>query len=252
MDIVHFVPDGQYERYEELTLLKDQYEKEADLYHREFIREFGDLMTESFQLKIECIALKKEIALFIKAKNAGRKITRGEVRISLEIQMSGYYEELDKMVKETDASKKGRPISEYEAEQIKTLYRKLAKLLHPDISPLTADHPALADYFNRIILAYKCNDLKELRKLEVLVNKELEANGIEGFNAVIPDAAERIEELERDIDMIINSEPYTHRYMLSDGDAVYEKRLELEREIEDYSAYKAELTAKLEEIKGGM
>ena len=252
MDIVHFVPDGEYERYEELTLLKDQYEKEADLYHKAYIREFGDLMTESFQLKIECIALKKEIALYIKAKNAGSTITGGEVKRLLEVQMSGYYEELDSMIKQRNASKQGRPISNYEAEQIKKLYRKLAKLLHPDISPLTADHPALADYFNRIILAYKRNDLKELRKLEVLVNKELEANGIEGFNAVIPDAAERIEELERDIDMIISSEPYTYKYLLEDDDAVDEKKRELEKEIEDYSAYKAELTARLEEIKGGM
>ena len=52
--------------------------------------------------------------------------------------------------------------------------------------------------------------------------------------------------------MIISSEPYTYKYLLEDDDAVDEKKRELEKEIEDYSAYKAELTAKLEEIKGGM
>lgn len=250
MNIVHFVPNGEYERYEELTLMKDQYEKESDLYYNAYIREFGDLITESFQLKIECIALKKEIALYIKVKNTGETISDEDIQRIIEQQMTGYYTELEAKIKEKNASKLGRPISNYEAEQIKKLYRKLAKLLHPDISPLTVDHPVLAEYFNMIIVAYKHNDLKELRKLEVLVNKELEENGIEGYNAVIPDAAERIEELESDIDRIIHSEPYTYKHLLEDEEAVAAKKKELEHEIEEYKEYKDELIKKLDEIKG--
>ena len=52
--------------------------------------------------------------------------------------------------------------------------------------------------------------------------------------------------------LIISSEPYTYKYLLEDDDAVDEKKRELEKEIEEYGAYKAELTARLEEIKGGM
>ena len=155
MDIVHIVPDGEYERYEELTLMKDRYEKDADLYQQAYIREFGELITESFQLKVECIALKKEIALYVKAKNAGEKVNVEDVRKFLETRMAGYYNELKSMIEAKDAAKKSRPISNYEAQQIKKLYRKLARLLHPDISPLTRDDPVLADYFNRIIRAYK-------------------------------------------------------------------------------------------------
>jgi hypothetical protein len=220
MDIVHFVPDGEYERYEELTLMKDRYEKDAGLYQRAYIREFGELITESFKLKIDCIALKKEIAIYVKAKNTGETVTAEDVKKILEQQMSGYYNELDIMIKDNNESKAGRPVSNYEAEQIKKLYRKLAKLLHPDISPLTLDYPVLADYFT-------------------------------GFEAVIPDAAERIEELERDIDLIIHSEPYTYRLLLEDEAAVAAKKEELTAEIKEYEAYKKELTAKLDEIRFG-
>ena len=248
MDIVHIVPDGEYERYEELTLMKDRYEKDADLYQQAYIREFGELITESFQLKVECIALKKEIALYVKAKNAGEKVNVEDVRKFLETQMAGYYNELKSMIEAKDAAKKSRPISNYEAQQIKKLYRKLARLLHPDISPLTRDDPVLADYFNRIIRAYKRNDLKELRKLEVLVDVELEAKGIKGYHEVIPDAASRIEELERDIDMIIHSEPYTYKDLLEDDAAVAGKKDELLREIKEYRNYKKELTEKRDEL----
>lgn len=249
MDIVRFAPGGDYERYEELTLKKDHYEKEAEHYRLAYVREFGDLIAESFGLKVECIALKKEIALYIKARNAGRTITPEEVKAYLEARMSVYEHELQQMIEENEASKNIRPISFSEVEQIKKIYRRLAKLLHPDISPLTVKYPALGDLFRKIIVAYKSNDLKELRKLEVLVNKELEDNGVEGFDMVIPDIAERIDELERDVDAIISSAPYTYRELLRDEEAVNGKKAELRAEIEEYTGYKKELSEKLREIK---
>ena len=159
MEMIHIAPGGEYARYEELTLKKDQYEKEADLYHLAYIREFGELMTEGFKLKVDCIALKKEIAIYVKAKNAGETISPEEVQEYLKKHMSSYYDELAKMIAEKNASKKGRIISESEAARIKTKYRNLAKMLHPDISPLTNQYPQLGDLFNRITIAYKCNDL---------------------------------------------------------------------------------------------
>lgn len=251
MEIVHFDPNGDYAEYEELTLKKDQFEKEADLYQRAYTREFGDLITESFQLKIDCIALKKEIAFYVKAQNQGKKVTPEEVQEYLDRHMSSYRAELADMMKKRDASKNATPISGYEEEQIKKLYRRLAKLLHPDISPLTADYPVLYELFQQVIIAYKRNDLKALRKLEVLINKELEDNGIEGFDVIVPDMQDRIEELEKDIDDIINSIPYVYKNLLEDREAVAEKKADLQSEIDEYRKYKEELTEKLEEIKGG-
>ena len=251
MEIVHICPTGNYARYEELTLKKDQYEKEADLYQLLYVKEFGDLITESFQLKVACIALKKEIALYVKAKNAGETITEEEVKAYLDKQMSGYYEELTAKIKERDASKKTNVISAYEAEQIKKIYRRLAKLLHPDISPLTVEYPQLYDLFQEVIIAYKCNNLQELRKLEVIINKELEDNGVDGFEVLVDNIDERIEELEREIDEILRSVPFTYKHLLDDSDAVNEKKAELKKEIADYQEYKEELTEKLNAIKGG-
>ena len=250
MELIHVAPGGDYARYEELTLKKDQYEKEADQIHIAYLREFGELMTLSFQLKVDCIALKKEIALYVKAANTGTAITPEEVEAHLKVQMAGYYEELQRMIDEWQEGKRSKSISFYEAEQIKKIYRRLAKQLHPDISPLTAEYPALGELFNRVLIAYRCNDLKELQKLEVLVNKELEDNGVEGFNMVIPDICERIEELERDIEAIVTSAPYSYKTLLRDPDAVAEKKAELHKEIDEYAAYKQELTVKRDEMKG--
>ena len=250
MEMIHIAPGGDYAHYEELTLKKDQYEKEADLYQLAYIREFGELITEGFQLKIDCISLKKEIAVYMKAKNAGKTVSREEVKSYLKKHMAGYYEELKRMIEQKNASKKGRIISESEAAKVKAKYRKLAKLLHPDISPIIGQFPQFGELFNRITLAYKCNDLKELEKLEVLVNKALEENGVEGFDVVIPNIAERIEEIEAEIDAIIHSVPYIYKKLLENHDAIKEKQAELTADIQEYTQYKKELNEKLDAIKG--
>ncbi len=249
MEIVHVAAGGDYDRYEELTFKKDQYEKEAGIYYLAYIREFGELATEAFKLKIDCIALKKEIAIYIKAKNFGENISPEEVEEYLKTHMSSYYEELADMIEKKNESKKQSSITYAEAAQIKKKYRKLAKLLHPDISPLTIQYPELSDLFNRITIAYRCNDLKEIEKLEILVNKFLEENSIKGFDLVIPDLEQRIEEIELEIDRIINSIPYIYKKLLSDENAIEDKKKEFREEIDEYTVYKKELSEKLKEIK---
>ena len=251
METVH-IASGDYERYEELTLKKDQYEKEADIYESAYTREFGELINEGFKLRIDCIALKKEINVYVRAKNRGETVDPAEVAKYIEQQMAGYRDELDDMIRRHKQSQQGKVISEYEYKQIKALYRKLAKILHPDISPLIQDYPQFGELFNQVIRAYKLNDLKGLQALEVIINKEMEDNGIEGFNVVIDDIEDRIEELERDIADIINSAPYNYKYILDNDDAIKEKKEELQSEIDEYTKYKAELEEKLNAIKEDM
>ena len=50
------------ERYEALILQRDRLAKEADHYQLEYFREFGELITDAFQARIDCIALKKSIS----------------------------------------------------------------------------------------------------------------------------------------------------------------------------------------------
>lgn len=240
---------SDYDRYEALTLQKEQLEKDAEDYYFAYIREFGELTTASFELKIDCIALKKEISLYVSAKNAGRKLRAEDVAEFLKIQMSSYREELARMLKEKEIAGKSVQIGYADEFQIKSIYKRLAKLLHPDISPLTGKYPALAELFQRIVVAYRCNDLKELRKLEVLVNRELEEHGINDFSMIIPDISDRIAELLDDIEHIVSHEPYTYKKILDDPDAVEDKKRRLTEEIGEYKKYKAELEEQLRRIK---
>ena len=106
MDIVH-IACGDYDRYEELLLQRDQLEKEAHSYQQAYTRELGDLIVEVFQLKIDCIALKKSIAFCVAARNRGEDIDDSLLQKHLEKCMEAYRYRLDEMIRERDAAQRG-------------------------------------------------------------------------------------------------------------------------------------------------
>ena len=65
-----------------------------------------------------------------------------------------------------------------------------------DINPKTSEIPQLLELWNRIVLAYECNSLKDIKELELLVAEALESLGIGKIEIEIPDIYEKIAEVE--------------------------------------------------------
>lgn len=243
------ITGGDYSQYEDLLLLRDEFEKEAEEILLAYTRIFGDISAEIFKLKIDCIALKKSISFCVAAKNRGEEPNIEEMKKFIAEKMEIYQMQLDEMLKQNELSKSGEKISAFQLKEIKRIYRKIAKVLHPDISNLTAEYPALADLFQRVIIAYQCNDYKEIKEAEVLVNRALEEIGEKKFEIVIPDIENKIEELEEEIRRIKTTEPYTYREILENSDSIRQKTDEFEQERESYRNYKRELEIKLREVQ---
>ena len=248
MEIVR-ITDGDYAQYEELLLRRDRLEKEASAAQLEYIREFGEAVTAVFQEKLECIALRKAIAFCQQAKNRGDAADPAALQAYLDVHMASYYAELQDMLARNSAAKGAVPISDYQAEQVKRIYRRLAKLLHPDISPLTRQDPELMQLFQEVLTAYRGNQLQRLQELEVLIRKKLDELGGQQLELVIEDIAGKTEALEEEIQTILTTEPYTYRELLADAFAVEEKKQALEKELEDYRRYHAELQKLLDGLQ---
>ncbi len=240
---------GDYTQYEDLLLRRDELEKEAEHILHRYIRIFGDITAEVFKLKIECIALKKTISYCILAQNMGEPVDMEEMQRYISEKMATYQAELDEMLHQNQLSKKSKRISAFQAREIKRIYRKIAKLLHPDISNVTEIYPPLADLFQRVLIAYQCNDYKEIKELEVLVNRALEDIGEEKFQVVIPDIGSKIIDLEEEIECITTTEPYIYHELLNNPDNVEQKMNEFIEERTSYIDYKSRLEAKLKEVQ---
>lgn len=237
-----------YNKYEELLLKRDQLYKEACSIETSYVKEFGDLLLKDFELKVECIKKKKMISYCQAAINRGKAIDVQDMNEQIERSMAMYNAQLKQMLASKEDADNSKVSPSYKVERAKRIYRRLAKTIHPDINPEAAANEQIRELWERIVIAYHANDDEELDNLEVLVMKVLKDNGDIVTEPVIDDIEERIEKLEREINDITTTEPYTYISLLSDDKKVTAKKEELNKEIEEYKAYSTELSEVLQKL----
>lgn len=250
MDEIIRIKKLSYGRYEELLMRRDGLRKEAFHYEREYVREFGDLILEVFRLKVECIRQKKTIEFCQTALNYGQAVDQEKLQAYLQKELESFNRQLDEMILDNEAAKHSKKITELELLQIKKIYHRLVKKIHPDINPIVEQSEKLQELWQRAITAYNCNDLAMLQETEVLVNKALEKLGAGEADIEIPNIDEKISELEEEITRIRETDPYQYRFLLENPEAVEEKKAELEAEKKAFEEYSNQLEGILTELMG--
>lgn len=152
------------------------------------------------------------------------------------------------MVADAEAAKNTSRVTEVELLQIKKIYHKMVKQVHPDINPMVEKSEKLQELWQRVIVAYNCNDLKLMQETEILITKALEQMGNETIDIEIPNIDEKIAELEAEIVKIRETDPYQYKFLLEDSEAVEEKKNSLKEEKKSYEEYGNQL----DEILNGL
>jgi len=237
---------SSYLLYEELINKRDRYKKDAFQYERGYVREFGELILAVFNKKIECIEKKKVIDFCQKAINRDEPIDQDKLNAYIKEEMAEFTEKLHHMEEDYREAKSGGAISEKDYLEVKRIYHRIVKKIHPDINPEVAENEDLMDLWNRVVVAYNCNDLQALQELEFLVAQALRDTDIEVVEVEIPNIEEKIKALEEEIEHIISMVPYIYKFLLEDEDAISDKKLELSYELKEYEKYCEELDKVLE------
>lgn len=241
------VSNSSYARYEELLIRKDEVKKEAFQYEQAYVREFGDLILEVFQMKLESIRKKKTIEYCQIFANRGEAIDQNALQAYLAKELAEYREKLNRMIMDNEAAKKSGHVTEVELLKIKRIYHHLVKKIHPDINPVTEENEELKGLWQRLIIAYNCNNLKEMEETEILVNALLDKLNLGTLDITIPDIDEKIAEIEEEIEKITSTDPYQYKFLLEDEEAVLMKKEELRGELKEYEDY----CKQLDEILNG-
>ena len=241
MDLIKSA-DSKYDEYEALLLERDQVNKEAGQIWTVYLQTFGRLITENYEEKLECVKCKKTIAYYQNALNRGGAVDPKAMQEYLDREMAGYNDNLKRMIEDSRRADEAGLSSAYEVRRAKELYRRLAKLIHPDLNPATDKSEELQELWQRILSAYGKNSVKELTELEVLVRKVLKESGVGSTKVEIPDIADKIEEIKKEIEEIRRTEPYSLKYLVEDEEAAQKKKDEIAKETEEYKKYRKELT----------
>ena len=236
------------EQYEELLIQKEQMLKDAASYQIAYYREYGEMITAVFELKVECIKKKKTISYCRRRMNRGLEVDVRRMESEVEQEMQGYYSRLKDLIRERERAENAQSVSEFLLLRAKKIYRRLAKVLHPDINPNTMEHTRLRDLWEQITAAYHHTDVERMEELEFLVRMAMEELGEESFEPDMDGLEEKIERVEREINEIVTSEPYTYKNLLLDPDSREGFRDQLQAEHDDYEMYLESLTKTLEEM----
>ena len=240
-----------YQQYEKLLFERDKYKKQAGEYLRDYIREFGELMTDVFRKKISCIEKKKMISYCQQRLNRNEMIDVQAMSEYIRCEMEEYNEQLANMMHNNELCQKDVVISNSDVMQIKRIYRRIAKKIHPDIHPGTLELPVLSDLWVEVMDAYERNDLKALEELEIQINSILRELGDDVPDAEIPDVDEKISALEAEIEKILSTDPYQYRFLLEEEEKVQEYKEELQEELDAYSRYEKQLIEILKKYVAG-
>lgn len=233
-----------YDRYEELLLKRAALRKECFQLEQAYTREFGEAILALYKLQIECAKKKKTIEFCQTALNRGEEPEEAELQEFILQETRELREHFEKLSEEYNTAKSAVKITEADVAKIRQIYRRTAKLLHPDLHPEVAESEELQDLWNQVSAAYACNDLKELEELEVMVAAALADHDGEEWKVEVPDLDARISSLEAEIEGITGRDPYQYKFLLEDPIAVADKKKDLQGKIGEYEAY----AAKLDEI----
>ena len=165
--------NSSFSKYEALLLRRDEVRKDAFRYDRAYVREFGELILKLFEKKLECIRKKKTIEYCQMYANRGESVDQAKLQQYLRKEMEEYNRQLKDMIKDHEAAKSVGTVTEVELLKIKKIYHRVVKRIHPDINPAVLEDEEMSALWQRLVIAYNCNDLKEMEETEVLIKNVL-------------------------------------------------------------------------------
>ena len=270
-------------------------ERDELKYHecRELLSEYnskiGELEIQVLNAKLNVLRLKRMIEILQAQINRQEKVSEESAEEQVEQEYKEFEEDLNRKAEEARNSGKykeeeKKKEEEWEREQeqeqeqgqeqeeivdsekrkkyksrtdeMKALYRKIVKALHPDMNPDETEEEKRL--FNEAVEAYNMGDLEKLREISALIDEgkisetpiDISEEDVEKLREIVDGLKLRVEELTKEIEEIKTTFPYTMKDFLHDDKAVKKKQKELNDLLYEYDKQAEELDRRLSEMIG--
>lgn len=205
----------------------------------EYLLEFGSLEYRIYKAYCEYQRLRRKKELIQAKKNRQEEIGMEEIEKQLDREFAEYEEKLKEKIYELNEALRRAELdilSEEDSKLIKTLYKKIVKIIHPDLNPLITEEQK--ELFYKATEAYENGDLTTMQIIYDIVS----SGNMDDLDSLSPkklkDEVKRLEDLVKqiqdDIELIKSTPPYTWKFYLEDDNKKNKKRNELEEILESY------------------
>ena len=210
------------------SLLRNEEEREY-LLHQSlpelqaiYLSKVGKLKLELLEVRIEVYRLKRKMELIQSCINRQSEIVPEAIDILLEKEIQEQRKKLEEESKKLEEAYriiKIPPMSGDDALELKTIYYKLARMLHPDVNPEQSD--TMKMLWLKVSECYRQGDLNQLKLLEVL---SLQETTIDSTPTALDELkrrnelfSSRIKLLMKEIEHIKTNFPFTYNEQLKDS-----------------------------------
>ena len=219
----------------------------------EYMLKLGSIEYKAYEAQCAALRLKRKIELIQAKKNRQEKVIISAIEETLDSEFAEYQKQLNEQIdKMNDALKRSKAevLSDEDNKELKKLYRKIVKALHPDINPDVSQ--AQVQLFDNAVSAYKSGDLGTLRIIgEMVGNNPLPEQHKDAMTQLVEER-ERLQGLlksiRESIDNIKSEYPYTMKDILEDTEKTEQKKQELENILEQYNELISIYKSRIEEM----
>ncbi len=221
----------------------------------EYMLKLGSIEYKAYKTQCTALRLKRKIELIQAKKNRQEKVIISAIEEILDNEFAKYQKQLDEQInKMNDALErsKGKFLTDEENNELKKLYRKIVKALHPDINPDVSE--AQVTLFDNAVQAYKNGDLGTLRIIGEMVDNSPFPDQHKDALTQLSEGKKRLQKLLKSvrdsIEKIKSDYPYTMKEILENEEKTEQKKQELESILSQYNELISIYQAKIEEMIG--
>lgn len=245
---INYNTEGNLEKYEYLILEKDHLARKQNLFYTDYYREYGELEKENMLLATEQAVMEGALRLAENASGKDDAGTRKEVTTKTVNMVTLFADNLNMICKNTKEANQASRLSSEEEAEMEEAYDKIAKLLHPDLSPVSRYYPEYGIIFSEVKEKYikgvisKVLFAEECTETIFSKGNEFKDKVFEMNLPLIEESAELEKETEENATFIADE---TEKY-LADPSLVEKRKEELKKAI---NVKKFETEAMYKELK---
>jgi hypothetical protein len=213
----------------------------------------GCWMIERLQLQLRVLALKRKTELLQGALNREEEVDLDEIELDVAQELAAAEAAIMQQVASLEGAKVllNNLLSAESTEALRSLYRSLARQLHPDVNPELTE--AQKEIWLLVQEAYENCDLEKLKAIQIVYESEIQAAAAHTEALPDQDLQQRIatmkaaiRSLHEGIASLRNTFPFTIEQQIFDDDWVAREVSGVKEELAILQAYEATL---LEEFK---
>ena len=202
-----------------------------------YMLKLGNLEYKAYKAECDMLREKRKMELVQARINRQEQIDLKSIGHVLDEEFLEYQSRLDERLDRMNEAlkrSKGEYLSDAESKELKQLYRKIIKALHPDLHPELSQSEL--NLFYQAVDSYESGDLQGLRLIETMVAEDgkqvtEDALSMEKKNERLKGI---LASLQDEIEKIKSSFPYNKLDLLEDDAAVEKEKEKLEALIAQY------------------